>query len=187
VKNTGRVKGAEVVQVYIAPPGAGKTAPIKQLAGFEKVELIPGQKKTVKFIISVEQMKIINQNGERESVYGDFIIWAGGTQPGYEKMNPCTQVLRKKISTAPPVLGRPQEWSVYILKCADGTLYTGITKDIQHRIKVHNSGKGAQYTRAHRPVKLVHLETGYDVGSAMAREKEIKALTREEKMGLLRK
>ncbi|PKL92421.1 MAG: glycosyl hydrolase [Candidatus Goldiibacteriota bacterium HGW-Goldbacteria-1] len=187
VKNTGRLKGAEVVQVYIAPPGAGKTAPIKQLAGFEKIELTPGQKKTVKFIISSEQMQIINIKGERESAYGDFIIWIGGTQPGFEKMNYCTQVLRKKISLIPPVLGRPTVWSVYILKCADGTLYTGITKDIQHRIKTHNSGKGAQYTRAHRPVKLAHLETGYDVGSAMAREKAIKALTREEKIGLFTK
>ncbi|MBN2753844.1 MAG: glycoside hydrolase family 3 C-terminal domain-containing protein [Candidatus Goldbacteria bacterium] len=187
VKNTGRVKGAEVVQVYIAPPGAGKTAPIKQLAGFEKVELAPGQKKTVRFIISSEQMRIINEKGERETVYGDFTFWVGGTQPGYEKMNPGTQVLRKKIVVKKPISGRPLVWSVYILKCADGTLYTGITKDIKHRIKTHNSGKGAQYTKVHRPVKLVHLETGYDVGSAMRREKAIKTLTREEKIKLFHK
>ena len=96
-------------------------------------------------------------------------------------------MLRKKIRINPPVSGRPAVWSVYILKCADGTLYTGITKDIKHRIKVHNSGKGAQYTKVHRPVKLVHLETGHDVTSAMRREKEIKTLSREEKIRLFRK
>jgi len=187
VKNTGRVKAAEVVQLYIALPGAGKTSPIRQLAGFEKIQLAPGEKKNVKFTVSPGQLQAINQKGEREAVYGDFVFWAGGTQPGYEKMNPCTQVLRKKIRINPPVSGRPAVWSVYILKCADGTLYTGITKDIKHRIKVHNSGKGAQYTKVHRPVKLVHLETGHDVTSAMRREKEIKTLSREEKIRLFRK
>jgi len=75
-------------------------------------------------------------------------------------------------------------WYVYILKCADGTFYTGITKNIANRLNAHNSGKGARYTRTRRPVTLIYKEKQPDVGSALKRERKIKALPRVKKAGL---
>ena len=74
---------------------------------------------------------------------------------------------------------------VYILKCADGTYYTGWTTDPERRVKVHNSGKGARYTRARRPVDLVYLEEYDDKISAQKREYAIKRLSRSEKEELI--
>jgi len=74
---------------------------------------------------------------------------------------------------------------VYVLECADGTLYTGYTTDIERRVDEHDSGAGAKYTRGRTPVDLVHSEP-YDTRSAaMAREYEIKQLTRAEKEQLI--
>ncbi|MCA9372323.1 GIY-YIG nuclease family protein [Candidatus Woesebacteria bacterium] len=75
----------------------------------------------------------------------------------------------------------------YIVRCADGSLYTGITTDIQRRLKEHNSKsiRGAKYTRFRLPVKLVHSEQFPDRSSAMKREYEIKHLPREEKEQLI--
>jgi len=71
---------------------------------------------------------------------------------------------------------------VYILRCSDNTLYTGITTDIKRRIKEHNSSpKGAKYTRYRRPVQLVHSEECKDKSSASKREYTIKHLTRKDK------
>lgn len=67
-------------------------------------------------------------------------------------------------------------WHVYIVKCADNTLYTGIARDIEQRIARHNDGSGAAYTRARRPVVLVHQEPATDRGSALRREAAIKRL-----------
>lgn len=69
----------------------------------------------------------------------------------------------------------------YIIKCADSTLYTGWTNDLDKRIKVHNSGKGAKYTKTRRPVKLVYYEEHETKNEAMSREYAIKQLTRREK------
>ena len=78
--------------------------------------------------------------------------------------------------------------SVYILKCKDGTLYTGSTVNMTKRFKEHNELKnGAKYTRARRPVVLVHKEDFEDLGEARSREAEIKRLTREEKLLLIKK
>ena len=74
----------------------------------------------------------------------------------------------------------------YILKCADGTFYTGYTIDIENRIKVHNSGKGAKYTRARLPVKLAYFEEYELKAEAMKREYEIKQLCRIEKLKLIK-
>lgn len=77
-------------------------------------------------------------------------------------------------------------WYVYILKCADGTLYTGVTTDIIRRIEEHNdSPKGAKYTRVRRPVLLVHQESFMTRSEACVREAAIKKLTREEKLALM--
>lgn len=76
---------------------------------------------------------------------------------------------------------------VYILKCSDGTYYTGWTTNLDSRIDTHNSGKGAKYTRARLPVKLAYHEIYEDKISAMKREYEIKQLSRKEKEALINK
>jgi putative endonuclease len=70
----------------------------------------------------------------------------------------------------------------YILRCADGTFYTGWTTDLQRRVAVHNAGKGAKYTRSRRPVILCYWETFETREEAMRREAAIKHMTRQEKM-----
>lgn len=75
----------------------------------------------------------------------------------------------------------------YILKCSDGSYYTGWTTDLERRVREHNSGRGAKYTRGRRPVKLIYQESFSDKGSAMRREYEIKKLNRAQKESLLEK
>ena len=72
----------------------------------------------------------------------------------------------------------------YIVECADGTFYTGWTTDPERRVKTHNAGRGAKYTRTRRPVQLVYVEEQPDRTTAMKRERAIKALSREKKMKL---
>lgn len=67
-------------------------------------------------------------------------------------------------------------WFVYVVRCRDRTLYTGISTDTEKRIAEHNRGRGARYTRARLPVELVYLEPAADRGSAMKREREIKRM-----------
>ncbi|MEK9621665.1 MAG: GIY-YIG nuclease family protein [Alphaproteobacteria bacterium] len=78
-------------------------------------------------------------------------------------------------------------WTVYILQCADGTLYTGITNDLAARISAHEAGTGAKYTRGRGPLKLVFREVARDRASASRREIEIKALSRRAKEQLIKK
>jgi putative endonuclease len=76
-------------------------------------------------------------------------------------------------------------WYVYVLRCADDTLYTGVTTDVARRVTEHNeSTKGARYTRARRPVSLIHTESFETRSAACAREAAIKKLSREEKLSL---
>ena len=75
---------------------------------------------------------------------------------------------------------------VYILRCADGTFYTGWTTDPDRRLEVHNAGKGAKYTRPRLPVEMVYLEECASKGEALSREIAIKNLTRQEKEELIR-
>ena len=77
------------------------------------------------------------------------------------------------------------EYVVYMLRCADGTLYTGITTDLKRRVAVHNSGKGAKYTRGRGPLELVYAQICSDKSEALKRELEIKALKREQKRKLI--
>lgn len=74
---------------------------------------------------------------------------------------------------------------VYILRCGDGTLYTGYTDDPARRERVHNSGRGAKYTRSRLPVELVYREACPDRSAALRREAAIKKLTREQKLKLI--
>jgi uncharacterized protein (TIGR02453 family) len=77
-------------------------------------------------------------------------------------------------------------WHVYLARCADGTLYTGITTDPVRRQAAHNSGRASSYTRARRPVRLVHLEPAADRSAALRRELAIKRLSRQDKERLVR-
>ena len=77
-------------------------------------------------------------------------------------------------------------WKLYILRCADGTLYTGITTDVEKRLEAHRTGKGAKYTRGRAPLELVYREECGDHSAALKREIEIKKLTREEKEKLIK-
>ena len=80
------------------------------------------------------------------------------------------------------------EWFVYILKCADGSLYTGITTDVERRVIEHNSSKlGAKYTRGRRPVELVYQESLVNRALASKREYQLKRLTRIQKENLIKK
>jgi putative endonuclease len=75
-------------------------------------------------------------------------------------------------------------WHCYLLRCADGTLYCGITNDIDKRLAVHNAGEGAKYTRSRLPVKLAYSEACADRSAASKREREIKTLPRTAKLAL---
>lgn len=74
---------------------------------------------------------------------------------------------------------------VYMLRCRDGSLYTGWTNNLEKRLKAHNSGKGGKYTASRRPVELVYFETFPTKQEAMSREYAIKQLTRAQKLALL--
>ena len=74
---------------------------------------------------------------------------------------------------------------VYMLRCGDGSLYTGWTNDLEKRLKEHQEGRGAKYTRAHLPVELIYQEEYNSKEEAMAREYAIKQLKRKEKLALL--
>ncbi len=78
-----------------------------------------------------------------------------------------------------------KRWYVYILRCRDDTLYTGMTDDPEKRLAAHNAGKGAKYTRGRGPVELVYREEFADATHARKREYRIKQLTRAEKIRLI--
>jgi putative endonuclease len=73
---------------------------------------------------------------------------------------------------------------VYILLCCDGSFYTGFTKDLDARTKQHENGKGARYTRSHKPQKIAYIEVFDTRGKAMKREREIKKLSHQQKLDL---
>lgn len=79
------------------------------------------------------------------------------------------------------------QYFVYILKCKDNSLYTGYTTDPKRRLKEHNLGKGAKYTRSRKPVKMVYLEKLNTLNEALKREYKIKTLNRNEKIFLIEK
>jgi len=82
------------------------------------------------------------------------------------------------------------QWFVYVLQCADGTYYTGVTTDVERRVREHNgelAGKGAKYTSARRPVRLTHSEAALNRSSAQIREYVIRSLPRKAKAQLVAK
>lgn len=80
-----------------------------------------------------------------------------------------------------------QTWYLYILRCKDDTLYTGITTDVEKRLEAHRAGRGAKYTRGRTPLELVYRETCGTHSQALKREVEIKKLPRQEKQNLIGK
>ena len=78
-------------------------------------------------------------------------------------------------------------WILYILRCRDGSLYTGITTDLDRRLDEHRSGKGAKYTRGRGPLELVYSEECGNHSDALKRELKIKALSKTEKLKLIQK
>lgn len=88
-------------------------------------------------------------------------------------------------STPAPPQKADKVWGVYILRCGDGSLYTGATNDLERRLAQHRSGKGAAYTRSHLPVTLCHWEPAGTKGDALRREAAIKKLSRRDKLQLI--
>ena len=78
-------------------------------------------------------------------------------------------------------LPHPPAWSVYLLRCADGTLYAGSTTDVEARVRAHNAGRGARYTSGRRPVSVVYQEECGSRSAALRREHALKRLTRSAK------
>lgn len=79
----------------------------------------------------------------------------------------------------------PSAWFCYLLQCADGTLYTGITNDLDRRLAAHNAGKASKYTRGRLPVGLLYTEPHQDRAAASRREVEIKKMSRAGKLALI--
>ena len=77
------------------------------------------------------------------------------------------------------------QWYLYVLRCGDGTLYTGITTDVERRLEAHRSGRGAKYTRGRSPLTLVYQECCESHSHALRREREMKALPRQKKESFL--
>src|SRR5262252_2552684 len=88
------------------------------------------------------------------------------------------------LTSLPPLM---DAWCVYMLRCLDGSLYTGATNDLESRLQVHRSGRGAAYTRSRLPVWLVYAEPAADRSAALKREWALKQLSRPEKVALLRR
>lgn len=106
------------------------------------------------------------------------------------KMGKCGYGLNENRGSARTPSENPdmaESWFVYILRCADGSLYTGITNDLNRRCQQHNEGKGARYTRSRCPVVLVYHEVMATKSQALRREAEIKALDRRQKDALVRR
>ena len=78
------------------------------------------------------------------------------------------------------------QWYLYILRCGDGTLYTGITNDIEKRLEAHRTGKGAKYTRGRGPLELAYRETCESHSHALKRELEVKKLSRLQKEQMIK-
>lgn len=89
--------------------------------------------------------------------------------------------------TTPASKSKLKQWIVYIVRCKDDTLYTGITNDLAKRLKAHNNGTGARYTKNRGPVELVYSEPAADRSAASKREYAVKQLSRAEKLDLIAK
>ena len=92
---------------------------------------------------------------------------------------------KKQKASDPKLRGPAARWFLYILRCADGTFYTGITNNLARRFQMHNTGKGARYTRTRGPVELLYQEKLKGRTAALVRECAVKALPRKSKEALI--
>lgn len=90
-----------------------------------------------------------------------------------------------RMSNSTSLDGLSTSWHLYILECCDGTLYTGITSNLERRLRQHNSGVASKYTRARKPVKMVYAEPCKDRSEASKREIQVKKLNRNAKVRLI--
>lgn len=88
---------------------------------------------------------------------------------------------------AAQTVAEAETWFVYLLRCADGSLYTGITKDVGRRSRQHNAGTASRYTRSRRPTRMLYAESQVGQSQALKREAAIKALSRREKELLIQR
>ncbi len=100
-------------------------------------------------------------------------------------MKPVYKRMLESMKTKRKHSGSKEPWFLYILKCRDGSFYTGITKDIERRFRVHNAGKAAKYTRTRLPVELLYQEKCKNRTTALVRECAVKALPRKKKEELV--
>lgn len=89
------------------------------------------------------------------------------------------------MATGSPPMEASGSWFLYMVECRDGSLYTGITNDVERRLKEHNDGTGARYTRSRRPVRLRYLEPCESRSAALMRECAVRLLTPREKRALI--
>jgi putative endonuclease len=111
-----------------------------------------------------------------------------GIERSCERQNVASSIERRPAALRGPLRAPVQSTvvhCVYIVRCADGTFYTGYARDPDARAKAHNSGRGARYTSGRRPVTLVHVERFRSLGKALRREHELKQWTRAEKIALV--
>ncbi|MBF0292371.1 MAG: GIY-YIG nuclease family protein [Nitrospinae bacterium] len=97
----------------------------------------------------------------------------------------ANKVLPPESAGFPSATARSAEWRCYILRCSDGTLYTGVTNDLERRIAAHNAGTAAKYTRSRGPVALAFVEVCDGKSAALKREMAIKSMPRTEKLALV--
>ena len=102
-------------------------------------------------------------------------------KPKYKRM-----LRGMKIQEEPSAAYEAAAWFLYILECGDGSLYTGVTTDIDRRVREHQEGTGARYTRTHSPVSLVYKEECGSRSQALTRECAVKSLPRRKKDELIR-
>ena len=94
--------------------------------------------------------------------------------------------MKKQRITAGGRKKNTNPWFVYLLECADGSIYTGVARDVEKRFRAHRFGRGAAYTRAHAPKKILYTEAFLTRGAALTREAAIKKYTRSEKLMLVK-
>jgi putative endonuclease len=100
-------------------------------------------------------------------------------KPKYRRM------LRRMRDKEPPDAAPAAAWHLYILECGDGSYYTGVTTDIERRVREHQDGKASRYTRTHQPVTLIHREECGSRSQALSRECAVKSLSRQAKEALV--
>ena len=158
-------------------------------ASFRQQEGVPGN---ICFPIAEEIQKGFRQKEKSPTAFIRRVFFLPVSEEPYRFGNRIASRLRAEYPNAILIrMGEAEkhekENGAYLLQCADGTLYCGWTNDLENRLKLHNAGKGAKYTRSRRPVKLVYWETCATREEAMSREWQIKHMNRKEKEQLIKK